>query len=198
MWGSPSDIGAVLGSASYDVVLDNNGKDIDAVKYVPHFSFGIQAKSLYKKGCRVSFGRIIRVRIALMLCVCFCCRPVADWAKANGAKQFLFISSAGIYKTSTEPPHVEGVCMQCSHLYTCFANQCLALLYIQKYLYVCMYVCMYIHTCLCIFVCVYVSQVVVYGLCMYIIWDMSCICIMCHVMSKCCMLICYKDYDSNE
>ena len=44
MWGSPSDIGAVVGSASYDVVLDNNGKDMDAVKYVPHFTFGIQAK----------------------------------------------------------------------------------------------------------------------------------------------------------
>lgn len=38
-----------------------------------------------------------------------CNRPVADWAKANGAKQFLFISSAGIYKSSFEQPHVEGV-----------------------------------------------------------------------------------------
>jgi len=36
-------------------------------------------------------------------------RPVADWAKASGAKQFLFISSAGIYKSTDEPPHVEGV-----------------------------------------------------------------------------------------
>ncbi|XP_020526896.1 chloroplast stem-loop binding protein of 41 kDa a, chloroplastic [Amborella trichopoda] len=35
-------------------------------------------------------------------------RPVADWAKANSAQQFLYISSAGIYKTSDEPPHVEG------------------------------------------------------------------------------------------
>lgn len=35
-------------------------------------------------------------------------QPVADWAKANGAKQFLFISSAGIYKSSFEQPHVEG------------------------------------------------------------------------------------------
>ena len=31
----------------------------------------------------------------MCLFVCFCCRPVADWAKANGAKQFLFVSSAG-------------------------------------------------------------------------------------------------------
>lgn len=37
-------------------------------------------------------------------------RPVADWAKSSGANQFLFISSAGIYKSTDEPPHVEGVC----------------------------------------------------------------------------------------
>lgn len=36
-------------------------------------------------------------------------RPVADWAKSSGVKQFLFISSAGIYKPADEPPHVEGV-----------------------------------------------------------------------------------------
>lgn len=36
-------------------------------------------------------------------------RPVADWAKSIGVKQFLFISSAGIYKPTDEPPHVEGV-----------------------------------------------------------------------------------------
>ncbi|KAK7270267.1 hypothetical protein RIF29_23287 [Crotalaria pallida] len=35
-------------------------------------------------------------------------RPVIDWAKSSGAKQFLFISSAGIYKPTDEPPHVEG------------------------------------------------------------------------------------------
>lgn len=34
--------------------------------------------------------------------------PVADWAKSSGVKQFLFISSAGIYKPTDEPPHVEG------------------------------------------------------------------------------------------
>ena len=37
-------------------------------------------------------------------------RRVADWAKSSGAKQFLFISSAGIYKLGDELPHVEGVC----------------------------------------------------------------------------------------
>jgi nucleoside-diphosphate-sugar epimerase len=37
------------------------------------------------------------------------CRPVADWAKAAGVDQFLFISSAGIYRPTDEPPHVEGV-----------------------------------------------------------------------------------------
>ncbi|KAL5561674.1 hypothetical protein UlMin_031421 [Ulmus minor] len=35
-------------------------------------------------------------------------RPVADWAKSSGVKQFLFISSAGIYKPTDELPHVEG------------------------------------------------------------------------------------------
>ncbi|CAN6165583.1 unnamed protein product [Urochloa humidicola] len=66
VWGDPSDVGLAVGGASFDVVLDNNGKDLDAV------------------------------------------RPVADWAKASGVGQFLFISSAGIYKPTDEPPHVEG------------------------------------------------------------------------------------------
>ncbi|WOH01684.1 hypothetical protein DCAR_0521069 [Daucus carota subsp. sativus] len=66
VWGNPSDIAKVLEGSSFDVVLDNNGKDLDAV------------------------------------------RPVADWAKSSGAKQFLFISSAGIYKLGDELPHVEG------------------------------------------------------------------------------------------
>lgn len=66
VWGNPGAIGTVVGSASYDIVLENNGKDLEAVK------------------------------------------PVADWAKASGAQQFLFVSSAGIYKTTDEPPHVEG------------------------------------------------------------------------------------------
>lgn len=66
VWGDPADVGAAVGGASFDVVLDNNGKDLDAVK------------------------------------------PVADWAKSSGVGQFLFISSAGIYKPTDEPPHVEG------------------------------------------------------------------------------------------
>lgn len=66
MWGDPADVGKVVGGAEFDVVLDNNGKDLDTVK------------------------------------------PVADWAKSAGVKQFLYISSAGIYKPSDEVPHVEG------------------------------------------------------------------------------------------
>ncbi|XP_043696944.1 chloroplast stem-loop binding protein of 41 kDa a, chloroplastic [Telopea speciosissima] len=66
VWGDPAEVGKVVGGAIFDVVLDNNGKDLDAV------------------------------------------RPVADWAKSAGVKQFLFISSAGIYKPTEEPPHVEG------------------------------------------------------------------------------------------
>ncbi|PIA30770.1 hypothetical protein AQUCO_05400106v1 [Aquilegia coerulea] len=66
IWGNPADVGKVVEGLSFDVVLDNNGKDLDTV------------------------------------------RPVVDWAKSAGVKQFLYISSAGIYKPSEEPPHVEG------------------------------------------------------------------------------------------
>ncbi|KAH8515499.1 hypothetical protein H0E87_004101 [Populus deltoides] len=66
VWGNPAEVGKVVEGAAFDVVLDNNGKDLDAV------------------------------------------RPVVDWAKSAGVKQFLFISSAGIYKPTDEPPHVEG------------------------------------------------------------------------------------------
>ncbi|KAF9686964.1 hypothetical protein SADUNF_Sadunf02G0044800 [Salix dunnii] len=66
IWGNPAELGKVVEGAAFDVVLDNNGKDLDAV------------------------------------------RPVVDWAKSAGVKQFLFISSAGIYKLTDEPPHVEG------------------------------------------------------------------------------------------
>lgn len=34
VWGEPSDVGAVVGSATFDVVLDNNGKTLDVVQYV--------------------------------------------------------------------------------------------------------------------------------------------------------------------
>ncbi|OMO77710.1 hypothetical protein CCACVL1_14866 [Corchorus capsularis] len=66
VWGDPAEVGKVVAGATFDVVLDNNGKDLDTV------------------------------------------RPVIDWAKSSGVKQFLFISSAGIYKPTDEPPHVEG------------------------------------------------------------------------------------------
>ncbi|KAL1367345.1 hypothetical protein HN51_021413 [Arachis hypogaea] len=66
VWGNPADVGSIVGGEVFDVVLDNNGKDLETV------------------------------------------RPVIDWAKSSGAKQFLFISSAGIYKPTDELPHVEG------------------------------------------------------------------------------------------
>lgn len=66
VWGDPAEVGKLVGGAGFDVVLENNGKDLDTVK------------------------------------------PVADWAKSAGVGQFLYISSAGIYKTSDEVPHVEG------------------------------------------------------------------------------------------
>lgn len=48
------------------------------------------------------------LKSAMEIAICPC-RPVADWARNNGASQFLFVSSAGIYKNTEEPPHVEGV-----------------------------------------------------------------------------------------
>ncbi|KAJ0054404.1 hypothetical protein Pint_03333 [Pistacia integerrima] len=66
VWGDPAEVGKAVGGATFDVVLDNNGKNLDTV------------------------------------------RPVVDWAKSAGVKQFLYISSAGIYKPTDEPPHVEG------------------------------------------------------------------------------------------
>ncbi|KAK9139735.1 hypothetical protein Scep_009416 [Stephania cephalantha] len=67
---SPSEVGKVVEGLEFDVVLDNNGKDLDTV------------------------------------------RPVVNWAKSAGVEQFLFISSAGIYKPTDEPPHVEGPGLQ--------------------------------------------------------------------------------------
>lgn len=34
IWGNPAEIGNVVGGESFDVVLDNNGKDLDAVRFV--------------------------------------------------------------------------------------------------------------------------------------------------------------------
>lgn len=34
VWGDPAGIGKVVGEAAFDVVLDNNGKDLDIVKFV--------------------------------------------------------------------------------------------------------------------------------------------------------------------
>lgn len=66
-WGDLSNLSAAFGATGgFDVVLDNNGKDLKSVK------------------------------------------PVADWALSAGVRQFLFVSSAGIYKPTAETPHVEG------------------------------------------------------------------------------------------
>jgi hypothetical protein len=65
-WGEPSALSAALPGAKFDVVIDNNGKDMDAVG------------------------------------------PVIAHAAAAGASQFLFVSSAGVYKVTEQPPHVEG------------------------------------------------------------------------------------------
>eukprot|EP00270_Netrium_digitus_P003773 TRINITY_DN1453_c0_g1_i1.p1 TRINITY_DN1453_c0_g1~~TRINITY_DN1453_c0_g1_i1.p1 ORF type:complete len:412 (-),score=113.61 TRINITY_DN1453_c0_g1_i1:180-1415(-) len=66
IWGNPAALASTIGPCSFDVVVDNNGKDLDTVK------------------------------------------PVIDWAVSGGVMQFLFVSSAGIYKNTDYPPHVEG------------------------------------------------------------------------------------------
>ena len=66
VWCNPDALKSVHGDAKFDVVVDNNGKDMETVG------------------------------------------PVADFAVAAGASQFLFVSSAGIYKPTVAPPHVEG------------------------------------------------------------------------------------------
>lgn len=33
VWGDPADIGKVLDGVTFDTVLDNNGKDLDAVRF---------------------------------------------------------------------------------------------------------------------------------------------------------------------
>jgi hypothetical protein len=48
---------------------------------------------------------------------------VADWAKSAGVGQFLFISSAGIYTLTDQPPHVEGVIQSsCSYYFMLFLS----------------------------------------------------------------------------
>lgn len=39
VWGNPSEIGKVLEGLSFDVVLDNNGKDLDAVRLICSYPF---------------------------------------------------------------------------------------------------------------------------------------------------------------
>lgn len=66
VWGNPEQLAQLAGDAKFDVVVDNNGKDLDSVG------------------------------------------PVADFAVKAGARQFLFVSSAGMYKPTATPPHLEG------------------------------------------------------------------------------------------
>ena len=66
IWAYPEDLGQALPNSSFDVVIDNNGKDLSAVG------------------------------------------PVLEGAKACRAKQFLFVSSCGIYKSTNSPPLIEG------------------------------------------------------------------------------------------
>ena len=66
VWANPGDLASKASGENFDVVVDNNGKDLDSVG------------------------------------------PVADFAVAAGASQFFFVSSAGMYKPTATPPHLEG------------------------------------------------------------------------------------------
>lgn len=35
-WGNPAEVGSVVQGAAFDVVLDNNGKDLETVRSVTH------------------------------------------------------------------------------------------------------------------------------------------------------------------
>lgn len=37
VWGDPAEVGKVVGGAKFDVVLDNNGKDLETVRFVFFF-----------------------------------------------------------------------------------------------------------------------------------------------------------------
>ncbi len=65
-WANPGDLSSKVAGENFDVVVDNNGKDLNSVG------------------------------------------PVADFAVACGASQFFFVSSAGMYKPTNTPPHLEG------------------------------------------------------------------------------------------
>lgn len=34
VWGNPAEVGSVVGGEVFDVVLDNNGKDLETVRFV--------------------------------------------------------------------------------------------------------------------------------------------------------------------
>lgn len=66
----------------------------------------------------------MKVILVFYLQLTFGHRPVADWAKGTGAGQFLYISSAGIYKPTDEPPHVEGVSLLSSKISSAYHAMC--------------------------------------------------------------------------
>jgi nucleoside-diphosphate-sugar epimerase len=67
VWGEPANVAAATGDGKFDVVIDNNGKNLDTVG------------------------------------------PVVDWARSVGVKQFVFVSSAGMYLPQTVVPVTEEV-----------------------------------------------------------------------------------------
>ncbi|KAK8951396.1 hypothetical protein KSP39_PZI003817 [Platanthera zijinensis] len=104
VWGDPADVGKIVGAAAFDVVLDNNGKDLDSVKVLRYLKCSPDKDILFSPNEALTVEVYIDADWAGSVDDR---RPVADWAKSIGVKQFLFISSAGIYKSTDELPHVE-------------------------------------------------------------------------------------------
>ncbi|KAB5557437.1 hypothetical protein DKX38_008346 [Salix brachista] len=97
VWGNPAEVGKLVEGETFDVVLDNNGKDLDTVRFVTLIPVARQYLTFKHHG---KAFLVVNLQCGQL--------PVVDWAKSAGVKQFLFISSAGIYKPTDEPPHVEG------------------------------------------------------------------------------------------
>ncbi len=106
-WGSPADVSA-LPSGSFDVVYDNNGKDMAACQpAIDHFKVGLAvhacepfpAPNLAPKGTLVSNRAVSR---ALRRSP-----PASAWQ--GKVAHYVFVASAGAYKGSKiEPALVEG------------------------------------------------------------------------------------------
>ncbi|KAL0389510.1 UNVERIFIED_CONTAM: Chloroplast stem-loop binding protein of a, chloroplastic [Sesamum calycinum] len=96
----------LLASGHGVTILTVGEEGSDKMKKPPFNRFSRGLQEIVGAGGKTVWGE--PAEIGKVLEVLHLMWPVADWAKSSGVKQFLFISSAGIYKPTDEPPHVEG------------------------------------------------------------------------------------------